>query len=81
MLDKTRQIVRDILTTAAGDASPSAPLVSFSGLSGNGHTFNVHITAGPIPPCLQLDAGRQAGPEAQECSGTRATRRAARRVI
>lgn len=70
MLDKTREIVRDILTTAAGDGMPAAPLIDFSGISGNGHTFNLHITAGPVPPCLQWGEGQRTE-EAPSCFSAR----------
>jgi hypothetical protein len=55
---KTREIVQDILSTAGPEPFSQPPVINFSGISGNGHTFHVHITTGGAPPCWQPDTDR-----------------------
>lgn len=55
---KTREIVQDILSTAQPEQPTPPPVINFSGISGNGHTFNVHIITGAATSCWQRDTDR-----------------------
>ena len=53
---KTREIVQDILSTGGTETPP--PVINFSGISGNGHTFHVQIITGAAQACWQPDTDR-----------------------
>lgn len=57
--EKARETVRDILATAADDRPLGVPLINLSGISGNGHTFHIHINAGSVPPGTRVAPDRR----------------------